>query len=79
MLEEHKEGHAKLAALLEEREVIFAKDVEGIFGKRPWISRADEILQDEQEQMSKGSSNADDKDSSNEESSESKQDKEDKQ
>lgn len=79
LLEEHKEGHAKLAALLEEREVIFAKDVEGIFGKRPWISRADEILQDEQEQMSKGSSNADDKDSSNEESSESKQDKEDKQ
>ena len=67
LLEEHKEGHAKLAALLEEREVIFAKDVEGIFGKRPWISRADEILQDEQEQMSKGSSNADDKDSSNEE------------
>lgn len=79
LLEEHKEGHAKLAALLEEREVIFAKDVEGIFGKRPWISRADEILQDEQEQMSKSSSNADDKDSSNEESSESKQDKEDKQ
>lgn len=79
LLEKHKEGHAKLAALLEEREVIFAKDVEGIFGKRPWISRADEILQDEQEQMSKGSSNADDKDSSNEESSESKQDKEDKQ
>ena len=79
LLEEHKEGHAKLAALLEEREVIFAKDVEGIFGKRPWISRADEILQDEQEQMSKDSSNADDKDSSNEESSESKQDKEDKQ
>lgn len=79
LLEEHKEGHAKLAALLEEREVIFAKDVEGIFGKRPWISRADEILQDEQEQMSKVSSNADDKDSSNEESSESKQDKEDKQ
>lgn len=79
LLEEHKKGHAKLAALLEEREVIFAKDVEGIFGKRPWISRADEILQDEQEQMSKGSSNADDKDSSNEESSESKQDKEDKQ
>lgn len=79
LLEEHKEGHAKLAALLEEREVIFAKDVEGIFGKRPWISRADEILQDEQEQMSKGSSNADDKDSSTEESSESKQDKEDKQ
>ena len=79
LLEKHKEGHAKLAALLEEREVIFAKDIEGIFGKRPWISRADEILQDEQEQMSKGSSNADDKDSSNEESSESKQDKEDKQ
>lgn len=69
LLEEHKEGHAKLAAMLEEREVIFAKDVEGIFGKRPWISRADEILQDEQEQLSKGSSNADEGDSSNEEPS----------
>ena len=55
ILEEHKSGHAKLAAVLEEREVIFAKDVEEIFGKRPWASRADEILQEEQEQLAKKS------------------------
>ena len=40
----HKEGHNQLAQLLIEREVIFAEDVERIFGKRPWISRAQEIM-----------------------------------
>jgi cell division protease FtsH len=30
-----------------EREVIFAEDVENIFGKRPWTSRADELLEDQ--------------------------------
>ncbi len=44
LLSEHKDGHAKLAQLLIEREVIFAEDVEKIFGKRPWQSRTDEIL-----------------------------------
>jgi cell division protease FtsH len=28
-----------------DREVIFAEDVEKIFGKRPWTSRADELLE----------------------------------
>lgn len=46
LLMEHKEGHAALANILEEREVIFAEDVEKLFGKRPWLSRADEILQE---------------------------------
>ena len=41
----HKEGHNQLAELLIEREVIFAEDVEHIFGKRPWISRAQEIME----------------------------------
>ena len=45
ILTEHKEGHAQLAQLLVEREVIFAEDVENIFGKRPWTSRADELLE----------------------------------
>ena len=45
ILTEHAEGHAKLAQLLVEREVIFAEDVENIFGKRPWTSRADELLE----------------------------------
>lgn len=44
LLLEHREGHARLAKVLMEREVIFAADVEEIFGKRPWASRADEIL-----------------------------------
>ncbi len=45
ILSEHKEGHAQLAQLLIDREVIFAEDVECIFGKRPWTSRAEELLE----------------------------------
>ena len=45
ILTEHKEGHAQLAQLLIDREVIFAEDVEKIFGKRPWTSRAEELLE----------------------------------
>jgi cell division protease FtsH len=45
ILTEHKEGHAQLAQLLIDREVIFAEDVEKIFGKRPWQSRAEELLE----------------------------------
>lgn len=44
ILREHEEGHHQLAQLLIEREVIFAEDVEKIFGKRPWASRSEEIL-----------------------------------
>jgi len=44
LLEKHKEGHSQLAQLLIEREVIFAEDVEKIFGKRPWTSRSEEIM-----------------------------------
>ncbi len=45
LLKEHAEGHQKLADLLMEREVIFAEDVEKIFGKRPGASRSEEILE----------------------------------
>ena len=45
ILTEHAEGHAQLAQLLVDREVIFAEDVEKIFGKRPWTSRAEELLE----------------------------------
>jgi cell division protease FtsH len=48
ILTEHKEGHARLAQLLMDREVIFADDVEEIFGKRPWTSRAEELLEAQQ-------------------------------
>lgn len=44
MLSEHKEGHNQLAQLLMDKEVIFAEDVERIFGKRPWASRSEEIM-----------------------------------
>lgn len=47
LLTQHKEGHNKLAELLLEREVIFAEDVEKIFGKRPWVSRSQEIMESE--------------------------------
>lgn len=50
ILSEHKEGHEQLAQLLIEREVIFAEDLERIFGKRPWSSRADELLAEQESQ-----------------------------
>ena len=45
ILSEHAEGIQQLAQLLLDREVIYTEDVEHIFGKRPWISRTDELLQ----------------------------------
>ena len=44
LLEEHSEGHNKLAELLIEKEVITSEDVEAILGARPWASRTDEII-----------------------------------
>jgi len=54
ILEEHKEGHAQLAQLLIEREVIYAEDVENIFGKRPWMSRTEELLAANEADKDKG-------------------------
>lgn len=48
ILSDHKEGHNQLADLLVQREVIFADDVEKIFGKRPWVSRSEELLEAQQ-------------------------------
>ena len=48
LLTEHQEGHNQLAELLIEKEVIFAEDVEKIFGKRPWQSRSAEIMEEKQ-------------------------------
>jgi len=47
LLLEKQEGHHALADLLVEREVIYAEDVEKIFGKRPWVSRTEELLTEE--------------------------------
>ncbi|MEE1147593.1 MAG: cell division protein FtsH, partial [Bacteroidaceae bacterium] len=44
ILSEHREQHALLAERLVEREVVFAEDVEEIFGPRPWTSRTEELL-----------------------------------
>ena len=45
LLNKHAEGHRQLAELLFQKEVIFAEDVEKIFGKRPWVSRSEEIIE----------------------------------
>ena len=54
ILSENMDGSRQLASILIEKEVIFAEDVERIFGKRPWISRAEE-LNAESEQVKENS------------------------
>jgi cell division protease FtsH len=44
ILNDNAAGHNALAELLIEKEVIFAEDLEKIFGKRPWTSRNDELM-----------------------------------
>ena len=44
ILTENAAKHNELAELLIEKEVIFAEDLERIFGKRPWTSRNDELM-----------------------------------
>ena len=53
ILLDHKEGHNRLAQLLVEREVIMTEDVEEIFGKRPWVSRTQELLEQEEKSQPK--------------------------
>ena len=50
ILSDNANGHNQLAATLLEREVIYSEDVEKIFGKRPWASRSEEILGNDQEE-----------------------------
>jgi len=54
ILKENADKHAQLAEALISREVIFSEDVEHIFGKRPWVSRSEEILQDEESAKQEG-------------------------
>lgn len=75
LLSEHSEGHARLAQVLIEKEVIFADDVEEIFGKRPWISRSDEIIaENERIQEAEGK----DKETNTDEEAEKQKEEEDK-
>ncbi len=53
VLTEHRKGHEKLTQLLIDKEVIFAEDLEEIFGPRPWVSRTDEILASNKEENEK--------------------------
>ncbi len=45
LLRKQSEGHNKLAQILLEKEIIYAETLEEVFGKRPWISRSQEILE----------------------------------
>lgn len=60
ILTQHKEGHNRLAELLIEKEVIFAEDVEAIFGKRPWASRSEEIMAENENNDTKSIENKSD-------------------
>ena len=53
LLSENAEKHNLLAEKLMEHEVVFADDVEEIFGKRPWKSRADELLEEQKKEEEK--------------------------
>ncbi len=48
ILLQYKEGHNEVAQILIDKEVLFAEDLEKVFGKRQWASRAEEILNNEE-------------------------------
>lgn len=50
LLRENAEKHGMLADKLFTQEVVFAEDVESIFGKRPWKSRTDELLEQQRKE-----------------------------
>ena len=64
ILKEDEAGHHQLRDLLLTREVIFTEDVEHIFGKRKWASRADEIIKANEEKERQRSIAAGDADKS---------------
>ena len=53
ILRENAEGHAKLAQVLIEKEIIYANHLEEIFGKRKWVSRTQELLRKDQDTIQK--------------------------
>ena len=46
----HRDQLLQLADKLVEHEVVFTEDVESIFGKRPWKSRTDELLEEQRKE-----------------------------
>jgi cell division protease FtsH len=61
ILRDNAVGHNQLADLLIEREVIFAEDLEKVFGKRPWTSRQDELIAQNPEETAQLPENTDEK------------------
>ena len=59
ILRDNADGHKQLSDLLIEQEVIFAEDMERIFGKRPWESRSDELMRLNEEAIKKQKENGD--------------------
>ena len=47
---QHRDQVLQLANMLVEHEVVFTEDVENIFGKRPWKSRTEELLEEQRKQ-----------------------------
>ena len=54
ILADNAEGHHRIAEMLIEHEVITSEDVESVLGPRPWKSRQDELIEDN-EQLKKNS------------------------
>ena len=54
ILVDHKEGFEQLAALLLEKEVIFADDLKDIFGSRPWGESEENIFEDPESENAAG-------------------------
>lgn len=79
ILAENAEGHNELANVLLEREVIYREDVEHIFGKRPWASRSEEILEKENKDDKNNKKNVKEESPVSETSEEAPQTEEDKQ
>ena len=51
ILTEHADQHNQLAEKLLVAEVIYSEDLEAIFGKRPWVSRSQEIMDQQDASM----------------------------
>lgn len=52
-LRQHLEQHSELSRILYEKEVIYTDDVERILGKRPWRSRAEELMEAEKNKQAR--------------------------
>ena len=62
ILDQYTDGHHELAELLLSREVIYTEDAENIFGKRPWKSRTEEIMKQDENKSADADQAAESKD-----------------